>query len=74
MRVYLVQHGLAKSKDLDPARPLTDAGRDEAERVARAVAAAGVDPALILHSGKSRAEQTAEISNGAKAASSCAGC
>ncbi len=61
MRVYLVQHGLAKSKDEDPARPLTAAGRQEAERVARAVAAAGVDPAVILHSGKTRAEQTAEI-------------
>ena len=61
MHVYLVQHGLAKSKDEDPERPLTAAGREEAERVARAAAAAGVEPARILHSGKTRAEQTAEI-------------
>ncbi len=31
------------------------------ERVARAAAAAGVRPASILHSGKTRAQQTAEI-------------
>ncbi len=61
MQIYLVQHGLAKSKDEDPARPLTAAGREAVERVARAAAAAGVGPASILHSGKRRAEQTAEI-------------
>ena len=60
MRVYLVQHGLAKSKEEDPARPLTPAGREEVERVARAAAAAGVRPASILHSGKTRAQQTTE--------------
>lgn len=61
MQVYLVQHGRAKSKEEDPARPLTAAGRDEVERVAAAAAAAGVRPASILHSGKARAQQTAEI-------------
>lgn len=61
MQVYLVQHGRAMSKEEDPARPLTAAGRDEVERVARAAAAAGVCPASILHSGKLRARQTAEI-------------
>jgi phosphohistidine phosphatase len=61
MQVYLVQHGLATSKQEDPARPLTAAGREEVERVARAAAAAGVRPTSILHSGKARAQQTAEI-------------
>jgi phosphohistidine phosphatase len=61
MQVYLVQHGLARSKDEDPARALTAAGREEVERVARAAAAAGVRAASILHSGKARARQTAEI-------------
>ena len=61
MQVYLVQHGLAKSKDEDPERPLTAVGREEVERVARAAAAVAVRPAAILHSGKARAEQTAEI-------------
>ena len=60
MQIYLVQHGLAKSKEEDPARALTPAGREEVERVARAAAAAGVRPAAILHSGKTRAQQTAE--------------
>jgi phosphohistidine phosphatase len=61
MQVYLVQHGMATSKEEDPARPLTPAGREEVERVARAAAAADVRPASILHSGKTRAQQTAEI-------------
>ncbi len=61
MQIYLVQHGLAKSNEENPARPLTAAGGDEVERVATAAAAAGVRPASILHSGKARAEQTAEI-------------
>jgi phosphohistidine phosphatase len=61
MAVYLVQHGLAKNKEEDPARPLSAAGRAEVERVARAAAAAGVRPAAIFHSGKTRAQQTAEI-------------
>ncbi len=61
MQIYLVQHGLAKSKEEDPARALTPAGREEVERVARAAAAAGVRPASILHSGKTRAQQTAEM-------------
>ena len=61
LQIYLVQHGLAKSEEEDPARPLTAAGREEVERVARAAAAAGMHPASILHSGKTRAQQTAEI-------------
>jgi phosphohistidine phosphatase len=61
MRVYLVQHGRATSEEEDPARPLTPAGREEVERVARAAAAADVRPASILHSGKARAQQTAEV-------------
>jgi phosphohistidine phosphatase len=61
VQVYLVQHGLATSEEEDPARPLSAAGRAEVERVARAAAAAGVRPTSILHSGKTRAQQTAEI-------------
>ncbi|MEW5994222.1 MAG: phosphohistidine phosphatase SixA [Candidatus Zixiibacteriota bacterium] len=62
MQLYLVQHGEAKSKEEDPDRSLTDNGRADVERVARTVAthdAAG--PARIIHSGKLRAQQTAEI-------------
>jgi phosphohistidine phosphatase len=59
--VCLVRHGDAKSKEEDPDRPLTDGGRDAARRIAEWAAAAGVKPDQIRHSGKLRAQQTAEI-------------
>jgi phosphohistidine phosphatase len=62
VRLSLVQHGLAKSDDEDPQRPLTESGSDDVARVARwAVERLGAQPARIVHSGKLRARQTAEI-------------
>lgn len=61
MDVYLVQHGEAKLETEDPERPLTERGRDEVSRVARSAANAGLVVPRILHSGKLRARQTAEI-------------
>ncbi len=61
MQVYLVQHGEAKPDAEDPARPLTDRGREEVRRVARHAAALGLQVAEIRHSGRLRALQTAEI-------------
>ena len=61
MEVYLVQHGEAKPEPEDPERPLTDKGRAEVESVARYVAGLGVEVSRILHSGRLRAKQTAEI-------------
>ncbi|MDX1623935.1 MAG: phosphohistidine phosphatase SixA [Gemmatimonadota bacterium] len=61
MRLYLMQHGLATSKEEDPDRPLTDEGRAEVERVARAASRVGIELDAIHHSGKLRARQTAEI-------------
>jgi phosphohistidine phosphatase len=61
MPVYLVQHGQAASEVQDPARPLTEGGREEVQRVARHAATLGVGVAEIWHSGKLRALQTAEI-------------
>ena len=61
MEVYLVQHGEAKPESEDPERPLTATGRAEAESVAGHAAASGIQVARILHSGKLRARQTAEI-------------
>ncbi len=61
MRVFLVQHGEATPEVENPARPLTDRGREEVRRVARHAAALGLRVAEILHSGKLRARQTAEI-------------
>ena len=61
MRLYLVQHGDAVAKDVDPERPLSDAGRADIGRLARWLANNDVRVARILHSGKLRAEQTANL-------------
>jgi phosphohistidine phosphatase len=62
VKLYLVQHGQAKPEDEDPERPLTNDGADEVGRVARrAVERLGVRPRRVVHSGKTRARQTAEI-------------
>jgi phosphohistidine phosphatase len=60
MKVYLVQHGEAESKSVDPARSLTARGREDVERMAAFAARLGVEVHQIRHSGKTRAEQTAE--------------
>jgi phosphohistidine phosphatase len=59
MDLYLMQHGEATAETEDPARPLTDAGREAVERVAARAQAAGVLVDRCVHSGKLRAEQTA---------------
>ena len=61
MRLYLVQHGDAVPERLDPERPLSAAGRREVEAVARLLAGAGARVAHVVHSGKLRAQQTAEL-------------
>jgi phosphohistidine phosphatase len=62
VQLYLVQHGRAKAETDDPDRSLTDQGVDDVARVARhAVEQLGVRPARVVHSGKTRARQTAGI-------------
>ena len=62
MHLFLVQHGQAKAESEDPERPLTEQGVDDVTRVAgHALEQLGVRPARIVHSGKTRARQTAEI-------------
>lgn len=46
---------------MDLRRPLSTAGRAEVERLAAEAATRGVKPAVVWHSGKLRAKQTAEI-------------
>jgi phosphohistidine phosphatase len=58
--IYLVHHADAVGPDVDPQRPLSQAGRAHAERLAQEAAARGVKPVAIWHSGKLRARQTAE--------------
>jgi phosphohistidine phosphatase len=60
--VYLVQHGQAKPEDEDPQRPLTDRGADDVAWVAHwAIDRFGVRPSRVIHSGKTRSRQTADI-------------
>ncbi len=61
MHLYLMQHGLALSKEADPESPLSEQGRAETLGVAKAAARAGVEVDQIWHSTKLRARQTAEI-------------
>lgn len=60
MRIYLVQHGKARSKEEDPDRPLTREGRSDVRRVARRLTGASVEVRRLVHSGKTRARETAE--------------
>jgi phosphohistidine phosphatase len=61
LRVHLVHHGEAVGPEVDLRRPLSASGRAAVERVASAAATRGVKPAVVWHSGKLRAKQTAEI-------------
>jgi len=61
MEFYLVRHGEAVSENQDPERPLTQAGRQDVEQVARLASARNVQVSVIFHSGILRAKETAEI-------------
>jgi phosphohistidine phosphatase len=61
MKLYLVQHGEATTEEVDPSRPLTAKGRLDVQKMASFLKGAGLGPMVILHSGKTRARQTAEI-------------
>jgi len=60
MEIYLVQHGDAVAKEVDPERPLSERGQGDVARVAAFLASAGVSAVRVIHSGKTRARQTAE--------------
>lgn len=61
MALYIVQHGVSLPKDVDSERGLSDDGRAEATRIAGVAKVYGITVASIVHSGKKRARQTAEI-------------
>lgn len=61
MEIYLVRHGEAIPEYENPRRPLTEEGRDDAEKVARAAAGRNIRIVEILHSDKLRAKETAGI-------------
>ena len=60
MHLYLVHHGDAVPSEVDPRRPLSPWGQTSVARLAADAAARGVKPAVVWHSGKLRARQTAE--------------
>jgi phosphohistidine phosphatase len=59
--LYLVQHGEAKPESEDTSRPLSDKGRWDVLQVAKRLAETKPAIRMIIHSGKLRAKQTAEI-------------
>jgi phosphohistidine phosphatase len=62
MQIYLIQHAESRSKEEDPERSLTDEGLQNIGRIAEyAKNHLEIDVKEILHSGKLRARQTAEI-------------
>ncbi|MCJ7616034.1 MAG: phosphohistidine phosphatase SixA [Desulfobacterales bacterium] len=61
MALLLVQHGKSLPKDKDPANGLSEEGISEVEHIAGIAKKYGVNVHRIMHSGKKRALQTAEI-------------
>lgn len=61
MKLYLVQHAKATSKEVDPQRPLTADGRRDIQKVAVFIKPLNLVVDSLWHSGKTRARQTAEI-------------
>ena len=62
MRLYLVRHGEARRENEDPTKPLSENGLADVRKIAAYLAEADiVEIDCIMHSGKERAKQTAEI-------------
>ncbi len=61
MLLYLVQHAEAKREEEDPARPLSERGASDIGRIASHLRRLDVRVDRILHSGKLRAKQSAEV-------------
>lgn len=61
MTLYLVQHGDAVAKSVDPDRPLSETGRNDCQMMASFLSPSRTPVARILHSGKTRARETAEL-------------
>ncbi len=61
MKLFLVQHAKAASKEVDPDRPLTEEGRRDIQKIAAFVRPLSLCVDFLWHSGKTRARQTSEI-------------
>lgn len=61
MKLYLIQHGEAMTKEENKDRPLNDKGINDIGRTANFLKKAEVTVDKIIHSTKTRAKQTADI-------------
>jgi phosphohistidine phosphatase len=61
MTLYLVQHGKNLSENLDIHKGLSEEGIAEVKRIAEVARQYGIKVLNILHSGKTRTRQTAQI-------------
>ncbi len=61
MKLYFVQHAKAASKEVDPQRSLTEEGRRDVQKVAAFIKPLKLCLDFLWHSGKRRADETAEL-------------
>ena len=61
MKLYLVQHAKAASKDIDPTCSLTEEGLWDIQKIATFIKPLNLSVDYLWHSGKKRAQQTAEF-------------
>lgn len=62
MKLYLVQHAESKLKEEDPSRPLSEKGWEDIRKMAKyAEKYLRIQVKQIVHSGKLRAKETAEV-------------
>ncbi|MFC2140509.1 histidine phosphatase family protein, partial [Candidatus Auribacterota bacterium] len=61
VRIYLIQHGEATSEQENSIRPLNDIGRENVTKIASFLKIKGLKPAVIWHSQKLRAKETAGL-------------
>lgn len=61
MNLYILQHGEAVAKEIDPERPLSEQGIRDIRILALHMQNMGVQLGNVFHSGKLRAEQSARL-------------
>lgn len=61
MALFLVQHGISLAKDKDPEKGLAPEGVEKTNLIASVAAGYKIPVKSIVHSGKKRAAQTAQI-------------
>jgi len=61
MRFYIVRHGMARSKEENPERPLNEQGIRDTKKISEFLKPLKLSVEVIYHSGKARARETAEI-------------